>query len=328
MIELPTPELAIVVTGPTAGGKTSLSAAIARRLELPIISLDSMKVYRRMDIGTAKPSAQLRAEIGFEMLDLRDPWETFNVADYLEELARVTADIGDVWLLSGGTAFYLNVLREGLFEGPGPDLELREGLAEEARIHGAAALHQRLGAVDPATAATVSPGDLRRVIRALEVYELSGEPISIWHQRRKPFIPADRMLMAGVARPREELYRRIDARVVRMFDSGWVAEVEGLIATHDPPFGQEASQSIGYQRIASALLERRDPREEIETIASRTRSFARSQLTWVRKMPLEWWAEDEEEIFLERVSDTLAAIAAGDAIPAADEERKARSQQV
>ena len=316
--------LTIVVTGPTCGGKTGLSSELARRFGWPILSLDSMKVYRRMDIGAAKPSSALRSELHFELIDIREPWESFSAADYLDEWKRASDAITGPRIVSGGTVFYLNALREGLFEGPGPDPEVRQRLEEEAESLGLPALHARLTAVDPVAAARIHDTDLRRTLRALEVFEQTGEPLTVWQARRTPLLDPERTWLLGVFRPREELHRRIEARVERMMAAGWVGEVEALLAAHDPPWSREAAQSIGYERIRKALLEGRDPKEEIPHIQTRTRGFARNQLTWVRKMPVEWWRPDERELLLDKVD----AAAKDDRTPPPDEERRARKSAV
>ncbi len=316
--------LTIVVTGPTCGGKTGLSTEIARRFGWPILSLDSMKIYRGMDIGAAKPSPLLQSELRFELIDLRDPQESFSASDYLEEWKRVSASIEGPRLVSGGTVFYLNALREGLFEGPGPDPDVRQRLEEEATRVGPGALHERLQRVDPIAGARIHPTDQRRTLRALEVFEQTGETMTVWQGRRSPVLDPARTWLLGVFRPRAELHRRIEERVVRMFEAGWVDEVVGLIARNDPPWSRAAAQSIGYERIRQALKEGRDPEEEIPNIQVRTRGLARNQLTWVRKMPVEWWRVEEREELLAALASAVAA----DALPSEDRERRARKTEV
>jgi len=315
---------ALVITGPTSGGKTGLAAEIARRLDRPILSLDSMKVYRRLDIGTAKPSAELRAELRYELIDLREPWEPFSAADYLEEWRKASARSPGPCLIAGGTTFYLRTLREGLFEGPTAQPAVRARLAEEAARRGTAALHRRLAEVDPAAAARIHATDLRRIVRALEVQEASGEPLSVWHARRRPLLDPDRTWIIGVFRRRADLHARIDERVLRMFAAGWVDEVRGLLEAHDPPWGAEAAQSIGYERIRAALVEGRDPRAEIPAIQARTRGFARNQITGVRKLPVEWWEASELDELLARIE--RADLERGD-FPK-DDARRARSSEI
>ncbi len=285
----------LVVTGPTAGGKSRLAVRIARRLSVPIISLDSMKVYRGMDIGTAKPGAELVREIPFHLMDIRAAWESFSVGDYLREVEALVAELPRPHLFCGGTAFYLHALVAGIFAGPSAQPELRASLEEEARLRGTEALHRRLVAADPRAAEKIHPGDLKRIVRALEVIEVCGEPFSRLQAERRPLLAPGSFRLIGMSRPREEVYGRVDARVARMFEEGWVEEVVRLRDAHDPPWSKEAAQSIGYVRIAEALEAGRDPRLALPEIQKRTRHFAKAQLTWFRKMPIEWW-EDEEEL--------------------------------
>ncbi|MGA1202467.1 MAG: tRNA (adenosine(37)-N6)-dimethylallyltransferase MiaA [Planctomycetota bacterium] len=310
----------VVVTGPTCGGKTGLSTALARATGWPILSLDAMKVYRGMDIGSAKPSAELRSELRFELLDLRDPWETFSVSDYLEEWKAVSERIAGPRILSGGTLFYLNALREGLFEGPGADPATRERWEARADAEGTASLHRHLCGIDPIAAARIHPTDRRRLIRAIEVFESSGETLTAWQARREPSLDPERTIWLGISRPREALHARIEARVLRMFDAGWVAEVEGLLARREPPWSSSAAQSIGYEVIRERLLAGEDPRGGIERIQSRTRAFARRQLTWARKLPIEWWTPEE---FEERGERLIASLTRGE-LPTPDPEARQR----
>jgi len=315
---------ALVITGPTSGGKTGLAAEIARRTGGTILSLDSMKVYRRLDIGTAKPSGALRAELRFELIDLREPWESFSAADYLEAWRRAAAKHPGPCLISGGTTFYLRALRDGLFEGPTAAPAVRARLAAEAERSGVGALHRRLATVDPVAAARIHATDLRRIVRALEVQETSGEPLTAWQARRRPLLDPERTWLIGVFRRRAELHARIDERVERMFAAGWVDEVRSLLDAHDPPWGPEAAQSIGYERIRAALLEGRDPRDEIPAIQARTRGFARNQITGVRKLPIEWWEAGERDELLARIE--RAKVDQGE-FPR-DEARRARAKEI
>ena len=312
----------IVVTGPTAGGKTQRALRLSRHFSVPVLSLDSMKVYRGMNIGAAKPPTDLASH--YRLIDIRDPGEPFSVGDYLRELGGLLPELGDPLLLSGGTAFYLNALLEGIHPGPSPDAELRARLEAEAAAEGTLALHRRLVAVDPEAAAKIHTTDLRRIVRALEVYELWGEPISEVQRRKRPFFEPSGVRLIGVARDREELYARINARVERMFAAGWVEEVRALMAANDPPWGPEASQSIGYRIIREALERGEDPAEERETIQARTRRFARSQLTWFRKMPVEWWRPDEEDALVESLERDLEAYRTNGTFPEPDADRLLR----
>lgn len=322
-----TPELAIVLTGPTCGGKSQLSAALAQHVDLPVQMMDSMKVYRGMDIGSAKPPLSQRDGNPFQLVDLVDPWHEFTVFDWLEALSQSVSN-QESWLISGGTAFYLHALREGIFAGPGADPDIRQRLAAEADQNGLQSLHDRLAEVDVDAAQSIHPHDQKRIIRALEVYEISQEPISVWHKRRVPILRPEGTLLLGVYRTRDEIHRRIEQRVLKMFEAGWVAEVESLLSSHDPPWSDTASQSIGYQLISDALKGKRDPFLEIEKIQAQTRALARSQLVWGRKLPIEWFRDDEQELALERVASALDRVRSGAEIDEPDATRLARREEL
>ncbi len=311
MKKFSTPELAIVITGPTGGGKANLASQMAQQLELPVQVMDSMKVYRGMDIGSAKPLPGSRQGNPFQLIDLVDPWQEFTVFDWLEALSDSVSGASS-WLISGGTSFYLHALREGIFSGPGADPVIRQRLAAEIEQGGLDRLHQRLGEVDTEAAESIHPHDRKRIIRALEVYEISQEPISVWHRRRVPILDPDRTLLLGVCRSREQIHQRIESRVVSMFETGWIEEVKSLLAAHDPPWGRTAGQSIGYQLIADALEEQRDPRQEIEKIQAQTRATARSQLVWGRKLPIEWFTPQEQPQAMLRVTGAIESMKRGD----------------
>ena len=327
MTQIPSPELAVVVTGPTCGGKSRFGASLAQLVELPVQMMDSMKVYRGMDIGSAKPPPTARHGHPFQLVDLVDPWQEFTVFDWLESLSK-SVSMDPSWLISGGTAFYLHALREGIFAGPGADPEIRQRLSKEALDHGLEGLHQRLAEVDVEAAESIHPHDQKRIIRALEVYEISQEPISVWHRRRVPILEKDRTLLLGIYRSREEIHRRIEARVVAMFEAGWIDEVKSLMEAHDPAWSRTAGQSIGYQLIADALQEERDPTQEIEKIQAQTRALARSQLVWGRKLPIEWYSADEEQQALARVSAAIEASKRGDPLDDPDPSRLSRCENL
>lgn len=315
------PTLVLAVTGPTAGGKSDLANRLAARLGVPIVSLDSMKIYRGMDLGTAKPPPEVRRAVPYHLMDIRDPWESFSVADFISELRALAPHLGPLWLLSGGTPFYLHALLAGLFEGPGAQPEVRLRLHEEAQRHGPSELHRRLAGLDPTAAAALHPEDLRRVVRALEVIESTGERFSVLQARRRPVLPPDRVRRIGIARARQDLYARIDQRVERMFRAGWVGEVESLLAAHDPPWSEQAAQSIGYVEIAEALRRGESPTGRIERIQRRSHRLARSQLTWCRRLGLEWWAPQEGDALLDALESLWESVRSGAPVPPADPSR-------
>jgi tRNA dimethylallyltransferase len=246
-----------------------------------------MTLYRGMDVGTAKPTPEERARVPHHLLDVLDPWESASVAWWLDQAARAVRDIegrGKVALFVGGTPLYLKALLYGLFDGPPADEALRARLEEEARRDGKAALHQRLAAVDPATAGRLHPNDVRRVVRALEVHELTGRPISAWQTQWEGTAlprPADTCLCLDL--PREDLYRRIDARIVRMVEQGLVEEVRALRRL-GRPLGREAAQALGYKELFGYLDGRGTLEEAVREIQTRSRNFAKRQLTWFRHL--------------------------------------------
>jgi tRNA dimethylallyltransferase len=276
----------LVLTGPTGSGKSALALELAGPLDAEIVCMDSMTLYRGMDVLTAKPSAADRARVPHHLLDVLHPSEPASVAWWLEQAARCVEDIrgrGKQALFVGGTALYLKALLHGLFDGPPADLALRGRLEEEARANGPEALHARLAAVDPASAARIHANNVRRVVRALEVHALTGKPMSEhqaqWQQPVAPF--PDRCLCVEL--PRDELYRRIDARVLRMMDEGLPDEVRRLRAMVPPP-GREASQALGYKELFDWLDGRTTREEAITEVQTRSRQFAKRQMTWFRHL--------------------------------------------
>jgi tRNA dimethylallyltransferase len=290
-------ENALILTGPTASGKTALALELAERLGAEIIALDSMTVYRGMDIGTAKPMAAERARVPHHLIDVLDPWESLTVAWWLERAEAACAEInarGKRPLFVGGTPFYLKALLHGLFPGPPGDAELRRALEAEAESEGTPILHARLALVDPRTAARLHPNDVRRVVRALEVHTLTGRPISEWQEtwdtpsfaREAAVAPPSRPIPAVVLElPRSEIYSRIGERVERMLAAGWLDEVRTLVGL-PRPLSREARQALGYRELL-AFLEGTGPgwEETVELIRTRTRQFAKRQLTWFRHLP-------------------------------------------
>lgn len=303
------------LTGPTASGKTRLAVTLAERLGAEIVALDSMTLYREMDIGTAKPTAAERARARHHLLDVLDPAEPSNLDRYLKMAGDATRDIlgrGKRVLFVGGSPLYLKALLRGFFEGPGPDERLRAELEEEARSAGTETLHARLATIDAAAAAKIHPGDLRRIVRALEVYHATGRPLS--QQQREFDRPANPPPAAACLLPdRAENYERINRRVLAMLDAGWIDETRRLL---DRPGGlsREARQAVGYREIAEHFAGRLAREEMINLIQTRTRQFAKRQRGWFRHLeeltvfplapgqdveelvdPLEAWFRDRSE---------------------------------
>ncbi len=304
------------LTGATAVGKTGVGQALAQRLGAEIVSLDSMAIYRGMDIGTAKPTAIERAAVPHHLLDIVDPADEFSVAQYVEAAAKVVADLrrrGKEVLFVGGTPLYLKSLLRGLFEGPPANWELREAIEEELKTVGEAALHERLVQLDPVAAANIHPHDTRRLVRALEVYRATGQPLSHQQTQFEEGRPADQCRVFVLRRTREEQHARIEARVEAMIAAGLVEEVQGLRELLPLPLGEgrgegespssrapslcplpegegfrrlgrTARQAVGYREVLEYLAGKFDREKMIERIKARSRRFAKRQGTWFRSL--------------------------------------------
>lgn len=283
----------VAIMGPTASGKAELALAAARASSAVLLSCDSMKVYRGMDVGTAKPGPVERS--AWRGLDLVDPWERYDASRFRALFDRTLDEAraaGRPLLLSGGTMLYLKAATEGLCDAPPRDDGVRQALLREAEQTdgGAAALHARLAAVDPAAAARIHPNDLRRIVRALEVHAVTGRPLSDLHAetggRLKEVRPELRRTVFVVRRERGDMDRRIDARVLRMLEQGWTDECRRLRA--DPRgVSTEAAQALGYRELFAWLEaggQGEPPDEVVGRIQTATRRFARRQLTWLKHL--------------------------------------------
>jgi tRNA dimethylallyltransferase len=279
-----------ILTGPTGSGKSALALELAPLLNAEIVAADSMTLYRGMDIGTAKPTVEERARVPHHLIDVLDPWESATVAWWLDRATAAVADIegrGKTALFVGGTPFYLKALLCGLFEAPPVDEDLRRRLEAEAEAAGPLALHAKLAAVDPASARRLHPNDVRRVVRALEVWHQTGKSISelqrqAWWDADQPRFRPGACLCLTL--PRDELYARIDHRVTTMFAAGWINEVLSL-RDSVYPLSREAGMALGYREIEDYLAGRRSLPETVAEVQLRTRQFAKRQLTWFRGLP-------------------------------------------
>ncbi len=287
---LPTPADfadASILTGPTGSGKSALALEVAERLNAEIVCMDSMTLYRGMDVGTAKPTAAEQARVPHHLLDVLDPWESGSVAWWLERAAEACRRIRErnrCPLFVGGTPFYLKALRCGLLDAPPVDPAVRQRLEAAAGRVGNEAFHRRLAEVDPTAAARLHPNDVRRVVRALEVYESTGRPISELQQTWDS--PPDVGLQIACVYldwPRDELNRRIDARVTAMLAAGWIDEIDRLRRL-PRPLSKEAAAALGYRELLSQPAGVAVSESVAEAIRLRTRQFAKRQLTWFRNL--------------------------------------------
>ncbi len=291
----------LVICGPTASGKTALAVACAKKLDGEVVSADAYLIYRGLNIGTAKPSADEMGGIVHHLIDVAEPSERFSVSDYERLATAAVEDIlarGKVPVLCGGTGFYLkSVLFRSSFGSSPADEELRKKYAELAKTEGKEALHARLAAVDPESAAALHCNDVKRVIRALEIYELTGKRKS----DQRDGAPKYAYEAFAVAYPREELYRRIDARVQSMASRGLVGEVEGLLLRGVPESAQ-SMQAIGYKEVVEGLKNGLNLSTMSDIIAKNTRNYAKRQLTFFKKLPnLHWLAPAPVEQCAEEV---------------------------
>ncbi|MDI1301822.1 MAG: tRNA (adenosine(37)-N6)-dimethylallyltransferase MiaA [bacterium] len=297
---------AILLMGPTASGKTKLAIELVERGPFEIISVDSGMVYRDMNIGTAKPDAATLARAPHRLIDIIDPGERYSAAqfraDALREMAAITA-AGRIPLLVGGTMLYFRVLLEGLANMPDADPALRAQLDAEAALRGWPAMHARLAAVDPVTAARLKPNDSQRLQRALEVYELTGKPLSQWHAEQAPAeaLPY-RLTQIAVAPPqRSVLHERIERRFDEMLAQGLVAEVAGLKARPELHADLPSMRAVGYAQVWAYLDGEYDAAEMRLRGIYATRQLAKRQHTWLRRFEAAQWHDGGQDGLADRL---------------------------
>jgi tRNA dimethylallyltransferase len=288
----------IVLLGPTAVGKSRAAVQVAKRLGTEVLAADSRQVYRGMDVGTDKPTEEERQGISHRLIDLVDPDQPFNAGRYrqaaLTEIDRLY-EAGRLPLIVGGTGLYIRTLVRGLCPAPQSDPEIRAELARLSREQGRDRVYAELVCVDPDTAARLHPNDEAKVLRALEVHRLSGLPLSALHRTHafqdRPFAA----LLLGLQRPKEELYRRIEARIDWQLAHGMVEEARALL-TRGYGRGLGSMKGLGYRQVAAYLAGEYDYDEMVRRFKRDTRRFAKRQLTWFRKEPgIEWIAMEETE---------------------------------
>lgn len=310
-----------MILGPTAGGKSELAVGVARRLGGEIINADSMQVYRHLDAGTAKPSAEQRRAAAHHLVDAVEPTEPFTVADWLARAERIIGELhgrGVLPVVVGGTNLYLKALLEGMFEGPPADPAFRERLGEVA----AGELHERLKAVDPAAAERIHPNDHKRLVRALEVEHVTGRPISEqqreWREEAVARAYRHDPVLVGLRWPTEGLNRRINQRVKQMFEPP--AGVEDLVSetrrlNEAGLLGTQAREAIGTKQVLEHLAGRWTAEEALEQVKIETRRFAKAQRTWLKRFRGVHWLDAEAhppEELIRLATDFAAGELAGD----------------
>ena len=317
---------AIFLMGPTASGKTDLAIELARVLPCELVSVDSALVYRGMDIGTAKPSRELLAEFPHRLIDIRDPAESYSAAEFRSDALAAMAEItaaGRIPLLVGGTMLYFKALLEGLADMPSADPAVRAALEAQAAAEGLAALHAELARVDPESAARIHPNDPQRLVRALEVYRVSG--LSMTEHRRRQVLqnlhagaPLGQALPYTVAHlaiapeQRQVLHERIARRFRLMLEQDFVAEVEALYARGDLHLGLPSMRSVGYRQVWEFIEGRLSRDEMSERAIVATRQLAKRQFTWLRSWSQVYWLDSLADDNLAQTLKYLQAIAISD----------------
>ena len=276
----------VVICGPTASGKTALSIALAKAFDGEVVSADSMQIYRRMDIGTAKPTKQEMDGVPHHMLDVAEPGEAYSVSRYVEEATACVEDIlarGKLPIVCGGTGLYIDGLIRGTdYQPAGTDNGIREQLEGEWEAQGAEQMMARLAAVDPDSAARLHLSDKRRILRALEVYLATGETITVHNARTKAIPPRYEAVMIGLnTEPRQILYDRIDRRVGVMLEQGLLQEVQSLL--EDGLLEGTAAQAIGYKELLAYFRGEMTLETAADLIRQKSRNYAKRQLTWFRR---------------------------------------------
>jgi len=286
----------ILILGVTASGKGRLAFHLAKQIGAEIISIDSMKVYRRMDIGTAKPPKEARAVVKYHLIDIVEPSDSFSVGMFLEHSSSATEQIkrrNSPIVAVGGTALYIKSLLYGLFEGPGTDENIRKKLQQRAKAEGLKQLYHQLENLDPVTARRIHPNDAKRIIRALEVYELTGKTISNLQQQWKRNVTHNWTII-GLRSDKTDTNHRINSRVKKMIAAGLVDEVKSLLA-EDKPLSKQARCAIGYAEIIDYINGRITLEDATELIKKNTRRLAKNQRTWFKTFENVNWLDTKPE---------------------------------
>ncbi|MDD4335578.1 MAG: tRNA (adenosine(37)-N6)-dimethylallyltransferase MiaA [Desulfotomaculaceae bacterium] len=290
----------VVICGPTATGKSYVGVQIAEKLNGEIISADSMLVYRGMDIGTAKPTPAERSGIPHHLIDIVEPDQEYNAALYQEQARAIIADIKNreqLPVMVGGTGLYIRaVIDDYDFSGARGSEVYRKKLLKDAEEHGAAKLHERLHKIDPGAAAKLHPNDIRRIIRALEVYKYTGTPISSFHKTDRSRQSIYNLLMFGLSLEREKLYKTIEQRVELMIQTGLVEEVQELLSRGFSP-ELSSMRGLGYKEIIEYLQGGRSLTQSVDILKRNTRRFAKRQMTWFRRdRRIKWLNVDQDDV--------------------------------
>lgn len=283
-----------VILGPTASGKSALALALAERMGAEILSVDSMQVYRGMDIGTAKPTADEQRRVRHHLIDVVDPSETFAVSRFVELADAVIADARArrvPLIVTGGTPMYYKSLFEGLFDGPSADPALRAALKQQAGED----LHARLRAIDPVAATRIHANDTKRLVRAIEVFELTGRPISQMQNEWDAPTRRHDAVWFGLHWDREALNRRINARAKQMIEAGWIEETRHLLE-HWGTLSDTARMAAGYSTIMRHLQGTLSLDDAVEQIKIATRQLARRQIKWFRRWAGVTWLAGEASL--------------------------------
>jgi tRNA dimethylallyltransferase len=299
------------LSGPTASGKTQVALHLAQRLDAEIVSLDSMAVYRGMDIGTAKPTREQTELVPHHLIDVVEPVDEYSVSRFVSDAHRVSSEIrsrGKQVLFVGGTPLYLKTLLRGMFLGPPADWEFREQVEADVAEYGYGALRERLRQVDPLTAHKLLEGDVRRAVRALEVARITGRPISHWQTQFERENKSSNCKVFVLGWERAELHKRVEQRVHAMFDRGLVDEVRGLLERYSQ-LGRTAMQAVGYKEPMAYLRGECSFAATVEQVIFHTRQFVRRQEIWFRSLPEIRRVEIQKEENLHDAADRILASA-------------------
>ena len=299
-----------VLTGPTASDKTEIGFNVAREINGEIISADSMLFYRGMDIGTAKPSVSMRETVPHHFIDIIYPWESYSVGKYVKDVEYLIGDISrrkQKFLIIGGSPLYIKGIVDGIFNGPEADWNIRSELERIAEEKGNLHVHEILQRIDPAKADELHPNNLRRIIRAIEVYRKTGKQASALQKQYKLARKSYKFKIICISREREDIYRRIGERVETMFDNGLVDEVRSLL---DNPEGlsRQARQALGYKEVIQYLEDGLTLDDTKEMVKLNTRRFSKRQMTWFRSFPDVQWLEAEEDEGPESISQRVITL--------------------